>query len=396
MNQSDEDPEAQAPDRADPDLAAVRFVRESTASASASAKARAQSPWTDGSPAVEMFQPHRTRARSLAARSTIALATTAALVAGIFAIQQRRIEDVKPTNTINISNSTARGNLSGPLTFLLIGSDSRKAIPQATNPSPERGRSDTIVLARFDPSDDLGVDVLWLPRDLQVDVPGHGISKINSAYSLGGPPLLVETIRANFDVEVDHVIDIGFDQFIALVDDLGGIRIRFNFEVRDRYSGLTQSVGCQVLGGSEALSLARARHLESFDQGEWRVDPTGDLGRMQRQTLVLAQIGRAARDNVGLDPAGVLREVLSHVTVDASLRGEHLAQFFEKIRGPRIALEILNVQAVANAMLVPTAEGITQLARFRAENSQPDVRTSGTQGPRSAPPASGARLLSTC
>ena len=74
-----------------------------------------------------------------------------------------------------------------------------------------------------------------IPRDLYVDIPGCGKQKINAAFTervtgngnYGGAELLVSTITSDVGVRIDHVIEVQFPQFAALVDDLGGLRIQF-------------------------------------------------------------------------------------------------------------------------------------------------------------------------
>src|SRR5256885_17158564 len=102
-----------------------------------------------------------------------------------------------------------------PQTILLLGSDRRFVDIKAKNPV----RSDTIMLLRLDPSKG-ATAVMSIPRDLKVDIPGHGISKINEAYSDGGPALTVRTVRQLLGIPINHVVNVNFGGFRGIVNRL--------------------------------------------------------------------------------------------------------------------------------------------------------------------------------
>ena len=79
-------------------------------------------------------------------------------------------------------------------------------------PAPgQGGRSDTIILVHIDAEKDF-LSMLSIPRDLRVDIPGHGLNKINAAYAFGGPALLIRTVQSAFGVDLDHYIEIGLQR----------------------------------------------------------------------------------------------------------------------------------------------------------------------------------------
>ncbi|MBD0290507.1 MAG: LCP family protein [Thermoleophilia bacterium] len=86
------------------------------------------------------------------------------------------------------------------------------------------GRSDSIMLVRTDP-DEHRLAYLSIPRDLRVEIPGHGVDKINAAYSLGGPALATRTVRALTGLRVNHVVVVDFSGFREVIDAIGGITI---------------------------------------------------------------------------------------------------------------------------------------------------------------------------
>ncbi len=108
-----------------------------------------------------------------------------------------------------------------PVTFLLVGSDTRVAAAEGEDPS---GRSDAIMIARFS-GDRQHAQLISIPRDSWVDIPGRGMNKINAAYAFGGPSLLIQTVEQLTQVRIDHYVAIDFDGLIQVTDDLGGVDV---------------------------------------------------------------------------------------------------------------------------------------------------------------------------
>jgi hypothetical protein len=109
--------------------------------------------------------------------------------------------------------------LTSPTNVLVLGSDRRTARPA----SPGRAgpsRADSILLLRVGGG---ASSRLSIPRDTVVEIPGRGRNKINAAYAFGGAALAVETVRSYLGVEVNHVVEVSFGNFPALVDAMGGI-----------------------------------------------------------------------------------------------------------------------------------------------------------------------------
>jgi LCP family protein required for cell wall assembly len=123
--------------------------------------------------------------------------------------------------------------------------------------------------------------LLSIPRDSLVEVPGHGVTKINAAFAYGGPKLLVNTVEQNTGVRVDHYVEIGFTGFVKLVDAVGGITICPKTAMNDKLAHLNIQKGCQNADGKTALGYARSRHTQAL----------GDIGRAQHQRDVVSAIG---------------------------------------------------------------------------------------------------------
>jgi len=167
--------------------------------------------------------------------------------------------------------------------WLIAGSDSRQGLTkkqerQLSTGYVSGGRSDTVMILHIPVS---GKPLLIsIPRDSYVDIPGHGMDKINAAYSIGGPRLLAETIQHDTGLYINHVMDIGFGGFVRVVDSVGGVRMCLKHSLYDKASGLHLKKGCHVLDGAQALAYVRDRH--SF--------ATQDLQREQDQRIFLAAL----------------------------------------------------------------------------------------------------------
>jgi LCP family protein required for cell wall assembly len=125
------------------------------------------------------------------------------------------------------------------------------------------GRSDTIMLvhAAFG-----SVRKLSIPRDVEVDIPGHGINKINAAYALGGPALTIETVESFLGngLQVNHVVEVDFEAFPEFIDSLGGITVNNKTRIcsppfDNFWKGLNFRKGELELDGTRALGYSRVR-----------------------------------------------------------------------------------------------------------------------------------------
>ncbi|MFY0405869.1 LCP family protein [Solicola sp. PLA-1-18] len=172
-------------------------------------------------------------------------------------------------------------------TFLLVGSDSRAGLSkeqqkQLTTGSVGGNRTDTIMLMHTGSGPTL---LLSIPRDSQVQIPGRGRGKINSAYAIGGPKLLVETIEENTGVRVDDYVEIGFGGFVNIVDAVGGVQICPKKNLKDKDAGINLKAGCQEADGPTALGYARSRKQYA----------DSDISRVQSQREVLGAIAGEAK-----------------------------------------------------------------------------------------------------
>jgi LCP family protein required for cell wall assembly len=184
-----------------------------------------------------------------------------------------------------------------PVTVLLLGSDRR---PGEDEPS----RTDAVVIARIDPIRHR-VALLSLPRDLIVEIPGYGQTRINAAnvwgeiYNApgGGIALARETVSHLLGVPIDYSVYIDFEGFIGAIDALGGVTVDVQKELYDdqfptmdyNYTVAHFLPGPVHLDGATALMYSRIRH------------PDSDFERMRRQQQVLAGVVGAVRDQNALE-----------------------------------------------------------------------------------------------
>jgi LCP family protein required for cell wall assembly len=197
----------------------------------------------------------------------------------------------EPLNLVDLWQSGFRYQVTRPVNILVMGLD----LPEPGEENADRlfsGRSDTMLLIRVNPENGT-VDVLSIPRDTQVNIPGEGIAKINHANQAGGPELVAQTIQTNIGpVPIDRYVRVSTGALRELVDLLGGVEVMV--PQRMVYTDATQGLnidlepGWQTLNGDQAEQFAR-----------YRSDGNGDIGRVQRQQMLLK----------------ALRERLTHPTI---------------------------------------------------------------------------------
>jgi LCP family protein required for cell wall assembly len=173
-------------------------------------------------------------------------------------------------------------------TYLLVGSDSRDDLTREERNALGTGtaegrRTDSIMLVHVPAGGGKSV-IISIPRDSYMPIPGHGSNKVNAAYSIGGPQLLVHTLEQVTDLRIDGYLEIGFGGFADVVNSLGGVDICVPFDMDDKKAHIDLKKGCQVLDGKNALGFVRARYS----------DPRGDIGRADRQRQFLAAIMKGA------------------------------------------------------------------------------------------------------
>jgi LCP family protein required for cell wall assembly len=235
---------------------------------------------------------------------------------------------------------TERASSSAPQNFLLVGVDSAAKLdpddPARAGRSDVGGlRSDTMMLLRVDPASE-HASLLSLPRDLWVPLASGGNQRINVAIESGGPEELIDTIEGYLGIPVHHYVQVDFAGFRELVSVIDGVEVYFDHAARDRNSGLNvEQPGCTMLSPDQALAYVRARHYQSFEDGRWRTDPTGDLGRISRQQDFIVRALRRAVDKGIRNPVtldNLVDAALETVTVDDLLKADDIVDLGSRFR----------------------------------------------------------------
>jgi LCP family protein required for cell wall assembly len=254
--------------------------------------------------------PSMTRSfpRVLLGRFAVALAVSVPLVLGgvvfVNAFIDRKIGEI-PRVKVKTAENTDPGK---PANFLLIGSDTRAQVqtPEERAAFGDAGagggqRSDTLMVIHVDPDQKTGFLVSF-PRDLAVNVPGLGQQKINAAFNTdsgGGPQRVVDTLQQDFNIPIQHYLEVDFQSFKGIVDAMGGVPVYIDAPSRDAHSGFefipfNFHRGCYTLDGSTALNYVRSRDMEQYLDGRWQTDPRGDLGRIDRQQTFMKRLATEA------------------------------------------------------------------------------------------------------
>lgn len=192
----------------------------------------------------------------------------------------------------------------GITNILLIGTDARDL--------NERARSDSIIIATID-NNTKKLKLSSIMRDTFVDIPGYGEQKINAALALGGPELLMKTIKENFNFTLDKYVMVNFWGFEDIIDGIGGIEVdvkdyeipeinKFIGEVRDVKSPPLTTPGLQHLDGQQALAYARIRKVGN-----------GSYERTERQRRVLDIVAEKMMDVSVVKYPGLLYDLLPSV-----------------------------------------------------------------------------------
>ncbi len=149
-------------------------------------------------------------------------------------------------------------------TILVLGSDRRQKNskePGAETTGP--GRSDTIMLIRTGGGHKARLSI---PRDTVIEIPGHGLQKINAAHAYGGPAESISVIEHWLGIPINHLVEVNFENFPQLIDAMGGVNYTGGCIISRLDGGFSQggytlrlSKGTHHLNGKQALALARTR-----------------------------------------------------------------------------------------------------------------------------------------
>ena len=187
----------------------------------------------------------------------------------------------------------------GIVNILLIGQDAREE---------GRARSDSMILCTFN-LDSNTLTMTSFMRDMYVAIPGYKNSRINASYAYGGMQLLSDTLYENFGVVVDGCVEVDFNQFVNIIDLLGGVNLELTarevYYLQEHAPGTQVKEGWNVLTGEEALVHARNRR-----------DVDGDFSRTNRQRQLLAALLEQYKTSDLTTMLVLLEEILPMITTD--------------------------------------------------------------------------------
>ncbi len=172
--------------------------------------------------------------------------------------------------------------------ILVLGSDRRpkgSREPGADTSGPSH--SDVMMLIRTGGGHSARLSI---PRDTVVEIPGHGMQKINAAYAFGGPALAISVVKSYLGIPINHVVEVNFENFPQLIDSMGGVTysgpcVLSYLDGGSARGGFTLrlSAGAHHLDGKEALALARTRENRCGPEA-----PLPDIARVERQQALFS------------------------------------------------------------------------------------------------------------
>jgi LCP family protein required for cell wall assembly len=292
---------------------------------------------------------------------------------------------------------------SGPVNILVVGVDSRGGLTRQQQLALHVGNvtganTDTMMLVHI-PADRQSMQVVSLPRDSWVSIPGHGMNKINAAYGLGGPRLMVTTVEQATGLTINDYVEVSFVGFVRVIDELGGVDVCLPYAVSDSDSGLHLSAGHHHVNGVTALKFARDRR--SF--------ATSDLQRIADQQQLLASLlAQATASGVLANPLRLQQVVSSaaaSVTVDRGFNVTELANELRDIRPGSVSFTTVPIASPdyqtstgESAVLWNQAEADSLFHRLNAdEGLVGQHHPARASRPRSAPhPAEDTAVQAAC
>jgi len=219
-------------------------------------------PRAPGSPRAARWRQRITRKR--VALGLLALVVGWVALSLVLFLVSSHIERTSPAGDVSSVLDPAGFPLTSANNILVLGSDRRQKNskePGAETTGP--GRSDTIMLIRTGGGH---AARLSIPRDTVVEIPGHGLQKINAAHAFGGPALSISVIKSWLGIPINHVVEVNFEDFPQLIDAMGGVDYTGGCIVSRLDGGFSKggytlrlSAGTHHLDGKAALALARTR-----------------------------------------------------------------------------------------------------------------------------------------
>ena len=246
---------------------------------------------------------------------------------------------VKPTPTSTGSGAATPVDIDGTdENVLLVGDDHRPAgaskaeLAQLGTQDDGGGTNTDTMIVLHIPADGSRATMISFPRDSWVNIPGHGMAKLNSAFSYGsqngggdagGAQLLIQVIHNMTGLTIDHFVRVSLLGFYDIAKVLGPIKVCLNKAAKDSYSGTNLPAGVSYLTPSQALSFVRQRHNL----------PGGDLDREVRQQYFLSAAFRTLESAGTITDPFKLHDLLNAVSSSLETdQGLDLLKFAEQFQ----------------------------------------------------------------
>lgn len=240
----------------------------------------------------------------------------------------------------------------GPVFVLVMGNDAR--------PGDRVSRGDALHVVGVNRGTGQAT-ILNIPRDTWTQVPGRGTDKINAAHIAGGPRLQAQAVGQLVGVEIPYVVSTGFDGFMAMVDELGGVDVDVPFRMADANSGANFEPGRNHLLGGPALAFARNRNLQG-----------GDFTRTHHQAvLILAALAKLRGQGTSLtNTIKWLAVLLRHATFDGAGMADiyqlgQLALSIDPANVRNVTMPGVVGSAANQSVVFPTPAAASLFADFR-------------------------------
>jgi LCP family protein required for cell wall assembly len=249
--------------------------------------------------------------------------------------------DSKLNREVDLATVIDRPEAGEGTNYLIVGSDSREGMSDEEKKklhtgSAEGKRTDSMMILHTGSN---GPTLISLPRDSNVNIPefkgsesgknqpAMGANKLNAAYSIDGPTLLVRTVEFNTGLHIDHYVEIGFGGFASIVDAVGGVEMDIPQDIKDTKSGADLKKGKQTLNGEQALAFVRTRYALAGS----------DLDRTKNQQKFLSALAnQVATPSTILNPFRLYPTMgagLDSLVVDKDMSLWDLASMFWAMKG---------------------------------------------------------------
>ncbi len=212
---------------------------------------------------------------------------------------QEGIETMETVDASDIVFETVDVLEGDVINIMLVGQDRR--------PGEDRSRSDSMILVSLNPSKN-AIQLTSFMRDLYVQIPGYLDNRLNVAYRYGDVPLMNETFRVNFGLEIDGNVMVDFDKFTEIIAVLGGVTLEITdaeAKYMNKHSNNHFEAGVCYLNAEDALTFTRMRYAAG-----------GDYGRTDRQRRVLTALAESVRGADWMTLWKTFDSILPHIATN--------------------------------------------------------------------------------